>query len=66
LILVLVEYSLGLRVVSIKVVDVNEVDRRASITELSSKSSKSNSILYYVSSLLELLELELRGEESSN
>ena len=47
-------------------VNVNEVDRRASVAESSSKSSESNSILYYVSSLSELLESELGGEESSN
>jgi hypothetical protein len=69
--LVLVEYSLGLRVVSTKV--VNEAgNRRACIAKSSSKSSESNSILYYISSLslVNLLERslsdELGGEESSN
>jgi len=52
--------------VSIKAVNVDEVDRRANVAKSSSKLSESNSILYYVSSLLELLESELGGEESSN
>jgi len=51
--------------VSIKVVDVDEVDERASVAKSSSKSSESNSKLYYISSL-SLLSNELRGEESSN
>jgi hypothetical protein len=69
--LVLVEYALGLRVVSIKVVN-KEGNRRAYIAKSSSKSSKSNSILYYISSLslVNLLERslsnELGREESSN
>jgi hypothetical protein len=69
--LVLVECSLGLRVVSIKV--VNEAsNRRAYIAKSLSKSSESNSTLYHISSLslvnlLErLLSNELGREESSN
>ena len=69
--LVLVECSLGPRVVSTKV--VNEAgNRRASIAKLSSKSPESNNTLYHVSSLslvnsLEyLLSNKLGGEESSN
>jgi hypothetical protein len=69
--LVLVECSLGPRVVSTKA--VNEAgNRRAYIAESSSKSSESNSILYYTSSLslVNLLEHSLSnesgGEESSN
>jgi hypothetical protein len=59
-------YHIYIITTSIKVVDINEADRRASIAKSSSKSSKSDGILYYVSSLLELLELELGGEESSD
>jgi hypothetical protein len=66
LILVLVEYSLGPRVVSTKAVDVDEADRRASIAELSSESSESDGILYHVSSSSESSESELGGEESSD
>jgi len=51
--------------VSTKVVDVDEVDERASVAKLSSKSFESNSILYYVSSLSSSSN-ELGGEESSN
>jgi hypothetical protein len=61
-----VECSLGPRVVSTKAVDVDEVDRRASAAKSSSKSSKSDGILYHVSSSSESLESELGGEESSN
>jgi hypothetical protein len=62
-----VECSLGPRVVTIKVVD-EASNRRASIAELSSKSSESNSKLYHVSSssLVESLSEESGGEESSN
>jgi hypothetical protein len=52
--------------VSTKAVDVDEVDRRASAAKSSSKSSKSDGILYHVSSSSESLESELGGEESSN
>ena len=61
------EYSLGSRLVIIKV--VNEAsNRRASVAELSSESSKSNSKLYYISSLSLVFSSseELGGEESSN
>ena len=72
MILVLVEYSLGLRVVRIKLVDDEASNGRASIAESSSKSSESDGILYHVSSspLVYLLEYssskESGGEESSN
>jgi hypothetical protein len=72
LILVLVEYSLGLRVVRIKVVNDEASNRGASVAELLSKSSESNSKLYHISSLslVYLLEYSLSkesgGEESSN
>jgi len=69
--LVLVECSLGPRVVSTKA--VNEAGNgRASIAKLSSKSPESNDTLYHVSSLslVNLLERSLSdesgGEESSN
>jgi len=67
LILVLVECSLGLRGVIIKVVD-EASNRRASIAKLSSESSESNGKLYYRSSLSLVFSLseELGGEESSN
>jgi hypothetical protein len=62
-----VEYSLSLRVVTTKAVD-EASNRRASIAELSSESSESNSKLYHVSSssLVESLSEESGGEESSN
>jgi hypothetical protein len=62
-----VKYSLGLRVVIIKVVN-KASNRRASLAKLLSKLSKSNSILYYISSLSLVYSLseELGGEESSN
>jgi hypothetical protein len=67
-----VEYSLGLRVVRIKVVNDEASNRGPSVAELLSKSSEFNSKLYHISSLslVYLLEYSLSkesgGEESSN
>jgi hypothetical protein len=52
--------------VSTKAVDVDEVDGRAGVAELSSESSESDGILYHVSSSSESSESELGGEESSD
>jgi hypothetical protein len=60
-----VECSLGPRVVSTKVVDVDEVDGRAGVAESSSESSESDGILYHISSLSSSSD-ELGGEESSD
>ena len=65
---VLVECSLGPRVVRVKAVDDEASNRKASIAESSSELSESDRKLYYTSSssLVYSLSEESGGEESSD